>query len=306
MLSLLLILYIPTISAVVTLYQLPYYKGQSLTLNQNDTFIQDIRWQLMAIQSIKISQNESFITYDKDNFQGNNATWYRSVIYPGNWKDRIRSFRIVPVISPPIDPEKQNSIQAPWYFMGTWEGFMMVRMSAQWPGYPECYAVNGVNCILRWEVDEMLSVVEEFANNDKQNSNISSTTFNAPCGPARYEHWGADPLWCNKAQYLLRALANGERNLNDLKCVAKNNGIIAQFQSASLCIPRTDTTYWYACKIFTSMDLCKATVTKFLFTSPYMTDSVKCCGYNDDCSYRSSDDSSSGVKQGNIFWFELC
>ncbi|OQR98240.1 hypothetical protein THRCLA_21903 [Thraustotheca clavata] len=127
---------------MVTLYQWPYYKGQSLTLNQNDTSIQQIQWN-GSIESIETSPNESFIAYDQDNFQGNNATWYRSVIYPGNWKDRVRSFRIVPMIPPPIGPEKQNSTQAPWYLMATWDGYIMVRSSTQWYGYAECYAVNG-------------------------------------------------------------------------------------------------------------------------------------------------------------------
>ncbi|OQR98236.1 hypothetical protein THRCLA_21905, partial [Thraustotheca clavata] len=133
-----LLLYLQTIAATVILYQWPHYKGQSITLSYNGTSVQQIQW-LGSIQSIQISPSESFVTYDQDNFQGNNATWYRSVPYPGNWKDRIRSFRIVPMIPPPISPESTQ----PWYFMGTWEGFMMVRLSSEYSVYPECYSVNG-------------------------------------------------------------------------------------------------------------------------------------------------------------------
>ncbi|OQR93126.1 hypothetical protein THRCLA_22344 [Thraustotheca clavata] len=279
MLLLFLITYIHTIAATVTLYQWPYYKGQSITFNQSETSIQQIQG-LTSIQSIQISANESLITYDQDNFRGNNATWYRSVVYPGNWKDRIRSFRIVPAISLPIDTQKQNAIEAPWYFMGTWEGFMLVRMSTQWPGYPECYSVNGVNCILRENIYDMFDVVEEYKNNATLND--SSTAFNAPCGPPRYEHWGNDPKWCKQASSLLKDLVNGNHNLKDLKCVRKNNGVIAR-TLPNYCLPRTHTTDRNVCTVFPSMDVCEATLKSYLFSSKDISNTLHSCGYDDDC-----------------------
>ncbi|OQS04472.1 hypothetical protein THRCLA_20874 [Thraustotheca clavata] len=230
---------------------------------------------LSSIQSIEISANESLITHDQDNFRGNNATWYRSVVYPGNWKDRIRSFQIVPAILPPIDTKQQNSIKVPWYFMGTSEGFMLVRMSTQWPGYPECYSINGVNCIFRENIYDMFDVVEAYKNNATLNS--SSIAFNAPCGPARYEHWGDDPQWCSLASTLLKALMIGDRNLKDLQCVKNKNGVIARFYSSNFCLPRTNTTYWNACTIFPSADICESSVKSYLFSSQNIVGILRLC-----------------------------
>ncbi|OQR88511.1 hypothetical protein THRCLA_22853 [Thraustotheca clavata] len=182
------------------------------------------------------------------------------------------------MIPPPISPESTQ----PWYFMGTWEGFMMVRLSSEYSVYPECYSVNGVNCILGQEVDDLLPVLESYQKNKTISNN--SSTFSAPCGPKRYEHWGFNADWCATAATRLQSPpTNREKKFR--MCVLVQGDIIAQYltTSKSLCIPASTANGKYNCRHFPSIATCYDSLDRYLYSEDYVLQAFTMCGVYDNC-----------------------
>ncbi|EQC37788.1 hypothetical protein SDRG_04813 [Saprolegnia diclina VS20] len=167
--------------------------------NETNTFYVAFR---NSIQSIKLSDDVNLVTYDQTGRNGDNATWYLSTVYTGKWVGRIVSFEVRNATTLPTQPV--GTIEAPWRFLGTWEGFMVVRLAAR-SSRPECNLVNGVICLLGENVDDLLPLLDAYEwIRTSGNNDTSLSKFPAPCGPARREHWGNDGCsvasdWCFQA-----------------------------------------------------------------------------------------------------------
>ncbi|OQR84118.1 hypothetical protein ACHHYP_20702 [Achlya hypogyna] len=184
--------------AAVVFFRSPNYEGFSYEVSAGESNILALPWQ-NSIQSIRIGANEQLTIFDQANFTGKSVTFYRSTPYPGNWVSRIASFHIEPLNTSAL-PEP-GAIQAPWWILGTWEGFILVRMSDK-TGYPECYATNGVNCEHRPNIDDLLPILTASEAETNATAN-TTTTFPAPCGPQRVPYWvgGALTLMIGSARH---------------------------------------------------------------------------------------------------------
>ncbi|KDO15988.1 hypothetical protein SPRG_18475 [Saprolegnia parasitica CBS 223.65] len=183
------------------------------------------------------------------------------------WVNRIASLEVHNATALPTPPP--GTIEAPWRFLGTWEGFMMVRFAAQ-SSQPECYAVNGVNCLLGETVDDLLPQLTAYESN--RTSGLSDATlsiFPAPCGPARQEHWGSDGYsvandWCLQAA---RRLPIFEARGSPAHCIMQPSGYVAVWtrgNSSANCVANIKNIGWNDCRIFSHWGTCTASAERFL------------------------------------------
>ncbi|OQR84119.1 hypothetical protein ACHHYP_13874 [Achlya hypogyna] len=238
---------------------LPNFRGPEYKVMPGDSNTYAVMW---PIQSIRIGADEQLTTFDQANFTGKSVTFHRSTPYPGNWASRIVSFRVEQLNISALPVPDTN--QAPWSFLGTWEGFIMVRMSSK-TGHPECYATNGINCEHRPNIDDLLPLLagaEGFAN----------ATFPAPCGPSRVPYWGdmgyewtSTGRWCEYANYKLKLLVSPMSiPTPHLECIKGTLGIAAVLeQGYSQCLPMSQRS---GCRFFPSMRVCAAVVARSLVT----------------------------------------
>ncbi|EQC37800.1 hypothetical protein SDRG_04824 [Saprolegnia diclina VS20] len=145
---------------------------------------------------------------------------------------------------------------------------MMVRFAAQ-SSHPECYAVNGVNCLLGENVDDLLPLLAAYeGNRTSGNNDTSLSTFPAPCGPARREHWGNEGYsgsneWCWAAK---RQLPLFDARGSLAHCVSGPLGIAAvrSFQQRSYCVSKVQWSSFGECRFFSNWATCQASVERLL------------------------------------------
>nr|AIG56453.1 secreted protein [Achlya hypogyna] len=287
-------------TTAVTFFEWPHYLGRFHTVKPGEVSTSELPWR-GSIQSIELAPTEQLVTYDEPDFRGNKAVWLRSTPYPGNWVGRIASFQIRPLNITAFPSPTHD--EASWRLMGTWEGYLMVRLSVTVGGFPECYSTNGVNCKLEAHVENLLPLLAsaQLTNNTDSNpitaatrGNASSdtivlrrapdnqTVFPAPCGPLRMEHWGETGLtksqewssghWCFKANQLLHAPVNAVRSSLNCYQRASSSDYIAGFMVSStdglqICLPEnyTDTIVGVSvCHNFNERATCEAVVARIL------------------------------------------
>ncbi|OQR96313.1 urease [Achlya hypogyna] len=165
-------------TTAVTFFEWPHYLGRFHTVKPGEVSTSELPWR-GSIQSIELAPTEQLVTYDEPDFRGNKAVWLRSTPYPGNWVGRIASFQIRPLNITAFPSPTHD--EASWRLMGTWEGYLMVRLSVTVGGFPECYSTNGVNCKLEAHVENLLPLLAsaQLTNNTDSNPITAATRGNA-------------------------------------------------------------------------------------------------------------------------------
>ncbi|OQR81590.1 hypothetical protein THRCLA_11596 [Thraustotheca clavata] len=262
------IIFVSLVSARTTLYEWSYYHGQSIEIKDNVTDTSNISWH-SSIQSFQIEPGEELVTFTEPHFQGNQATWHHSTVFTANWVNKIASVKIQPTnITLPTNDT------TPWQFMGTHDGFAMVRLSAQLSATPECYSVDGVNCVTTSHIYELLPWLNA--------TNVS--IYPAKCDYQRKVYWGnkTDDLddWCTKASNGLNSLGYAPWT-----AVSSPSGDCAVAISGQFCIREQN-----QCETFTTPEIAQVCASKLLWgargtTQAYDEDSLLQCGHTETCSF---------------------
>ncbi|KDO17767.1 hypothetical protein SPRG_16828 [Saprolegnia parasitica CBS 223.65] len=219
----------------VVLYELPQYLGQSLTVASSDDAAATLAQWSRPIFSIVVDPATEFVTYDD---AGNSAVWHHSTSLLGNWPYKISSFRVQPATT---NTTTTSSIQAPWSYIGSGEGYLMVRNSSSTVGQPECYSNDGVNCVTATSVADLLGVPTQ----------LDVALHPAQCGADHSMYWGSTGYespssWC----YLARAALSSTPLLWD--CVQGSNGWVALSPNNSL----VGSTSWSVACLGAALALC--------------------------------------------------
>ncbi|EQC42296.1 hypothetical protein SDRG_00035 [Saprolegnia diclina VS20] len=261
----------------VVLYELPQYLGQSVAVISSDDAASTLAQWKRPIFSIVVDPAIEFVTYDD---AGNSAVWHHSTSLLGNWPYKISSFKVQPATA--NTTTNTSSIQAPWSYIGSGEGYLMVRNSSSSAGQPECYSNDGVNCVTATSVADLLTVPTK----------LDVALYPAQCGADRFMHWGSTgyesvSAWC----YLAReALATAPL---PWECVQGSNGWVALAPNNSLCV----STGARGCVQFASQATCTASTT--MLAGPITAAWTFACGNLSACVGSSS---STGSGTGYPFW----
>ncbi|OQS06695.1 hypothetical protein THRCLA_01286 [Thraustotheca clavata] len=207
--------------AVVLHFDQPNFNGNS-SLNISH---------LATIQSFTMEATENLITYDT---KGNRAFWYHSTSYTAKWANRIDHVEVISV--PSIAP----TVGTQWKFLATKDYYMMVRYSTTALNEPECYSQDGVNCVVRNHVYELLP----FQN---------TPSFPATCGASMIMYWNSTAPWCTSAKKALNSCTT-ENTIDTSVFWTCTPNLTATHDVCESCITSANSS---DCTIFPSVESCQ-------------------------------------------------